>query len=41
MPIDEGVHIDLQFLILEVKRQARASQSVIARPTSMKVTRSR
>ena len=29
MPIDEGVNVDLQFLILEVKKQARASLSVI------------
>lgn len=37
MPIDEGVNVDLQFLILEVKKQARASLSVIERPTPSKI----
>lgn len=37
MPLDEGVNVDLQFLILEVKKQARASLSVIERPTDRKI----
>lgn len=37
MPINEGVKVDLQFLILEVKKQARASLSVIEKPTVKKV----
>ena len=37
MPIDEGVNIDLQFLILEVKKQARASLSCIERPSLAKI----
>lgn len=37
MPIDEGVNVDLQFLVLEVKKQARASLSVIDRPTARKI----
>lgn len=41
MPIDEGVNIDLQFLILEVKKQARASQSVIEKPTPAKINKIR
>ncbi len=41
MPIDEGVNIDLQFLILEVKKQARASLSAIEKPTPAKVSRIR
>jgi phosphate uptake regulator/tRNA A-37 threonylcarbamoyl transferase component Bud32 len=41
MPIDEGVNVDLQLLILEVKKQARASMSCIERPTSSKARRIR
>lgn len=37
MPIDEGVNIDLQFLILEVKKQARASLSCIEKPSANKI----
>ncbi|MFT7044389.1 MAG: phosphate uptake regulator [Candidatus Azotimanducaceae bacterium] len=37
MPVDEGLNIDLQFLILEVKKQARASASVIDNPTTTKI----
>jgi len=37
MPIDEGLNVDLQFLILEVKKQAQASASVVDRPTSAKI----
>lgn len=36
MPIDEGVNVDLQFLIVEVKKQARASLSYIGKPTPSK-----
>ncbi len=41
MPIDEGVNIDLQFLILEVKKQGRASLSMIDKPTKGKVRKIR
>lgn len=37
MPIDEGINVDLQFLILEVKKQARASLSVIDKPSKRKI----
>lgn len=36
MPIDEGVNVDLQFLILEVKKQAQASLSLIERGSPQK-----
>jgi aminoglycoside phosphotransferase len=39
MPINEGVNIDLQFLILEVKKQAQASLSMAKKPTAKKVAR--
>lgn len=39
MPIDEGVNVDLQFLIVEVKKQARASLSYIDKPTPGKSKR--
>ncbi|MFT5210538.1 MAG: phosphate uptake regulator/tRNA A-37 threonylcarbamoyl transferase component Bud32 [Flavobacterium sp.] len=39
MPIDEGVNTDLQFLVLEVKKQARASQSMVEKPTEKKLER--
>ncbi|XOV88429.1 MAG: PhoU domain-containing protein [Pseudomonadota bacterium] len=41
MPIDEGVNVDLQFLVLEVKKQARASLSYLERPTRNKLKRIR
>lgn len=41
MPLDEGVNVDLQFLILEVTKQAKASLSVIERPTTQKLERIR
>ena len=41
MPIDEGVNIDLQFLILEVKKQAKASLACIERPSAAKIGRIR
>lgn len=41
MPIDEGVNTDLQFLILEVKKQARASLGVIEKPSDAKINRIR
>lgn len=37
MPIDEGINTDLRFLILEVKKQARASLAIIERPTPKKL----
>lgn len=37
MPLDEGADVDLQFLILEVKKQARASLSAIDKPTPKKL----
>ena len=37
MPIDEGLNIDLRFLILEVKKQARASASVVDKPSPAKI----
>lgn len=37
MPIDEGVNVDLQFLIVEVKKQARASLSYLEKPTRGKL----
>jgi len=37
MPIDEGVNVDLQFLILEVKKQSSASLSYIQNPTKPKL----
>lgn len=37
MPIDEGINTDLRFLILEVRKQARASLSSIERPTPAKL----
>ena len=37
MPIDEGVNVDLQFLIIEVKKQARASLSYLEKPTRGKL----
>ena len=39
MPIDEGVNVDVQFLILEVKKQAAASLSYIENPTPKKLTK--
>ncbi len=39
MPIDEGVNTDLQFLVLEVKKQARASQSMVEKPTEKKLAK--
>jgi phosphate uptake regulator len=39
MPIDEGVNIDLQFLILEVKKQARASLAMLETPTGTKLAK--
>jgi phosphate uptake regulator len=39
MPIDEGVNIDLQFLILEVKKQARASLAMLEKPTGTKLAK--
>ena len=39
MPIDEGVNVDLQFLILEVKKQAQASLSYIEKPTKQKLAK--
>ncbi|HIL98715.1 MAG: PhoU domain-containing protein [bacterium] len=41
MPIDEGVNVDLQFLILEVKKQAGASLSFIQNPTKQKLKKIR
>ncbi len=41
MPIDEGVNVDLQFLILEVKKQARASLSYVQNPTRQKLSKIR
>ncbi|MBD3646480.1 MAG: hypothetical protein HUJ31_03285, partial [Pseudomonadales bacterium] len=41
MPLDEGADVDLQFLILEVKKQARASLSAIDRPTQKKLEKIR
>lgn len=41
MPIDEGIHTDLQFLILEIKKQASASLSMLGKPTSQKMKRMR
>lgn len=41
MPIDEGVNVDLQFLILEVNKQAKASLSHIEKPSTQKLTRIR
>ncbi|MDB4068442.1 phosphotransferase [Pseudomonadales bacterium] len=37
MPIDEGLNVDLRFLILEVKKQARASASVVDKPSPAKI----
>jgi phosphate uptake regulator len=37
MPVDEGLNVDLQFLILEVRKLARASASVIDNPTATKI----
>ncbi len=37
MPIDEGINTDLRFLILEVKKQARASLAAIERPSAKKI----
>ncbi len=37
MPIDEGVNVDLQFLIVEVKKQARASLSYLEKPSAGKL----
>ncbi len=37
MPIDEGVNVDLQFLIVEVKKQARASLSYVEKPSRSKL----
>lgn len=37
MPIDEGVNVDLQFLIIEVKKQARASLSFLDKPSPGKL----
>jgi phosphate uptake regulator len=39
MPFDQGLNSDLQFLILEVKKQGRASWSVIENPTPKKVAK--
>ncbi|MCB1692318.1 MAG: phosphotransferase [Pseudomonadales bacterium] len=39
MPIDEGVNVDLQFLIVEVKKQARATLSQTDRPSASKVNK--
>lgn len=39
MPIDEGVNVDLQFLILEVTKQARASLSCLEKPTPGKINK--
>jgi phosphate uptake regulator len=39
MPIDEGVNIDLQFLILEVKKQARASLAMLEKPSVTKLAK--
>ena len=41
MPIDEGVNIDLQFLILEVKKQSKASLAMIERPSEAKLEKIR
>ena len=41
MPVEEGVNIDLQFLLLEVKKQAKASASMIERPSKHKLERIR
>ena len=41
MPIDEGINTDLRFLILEVKKQARASLAAIERPTGGKLEKIR
>ncbi|MCB1646341.1 MAG: phosphotransferase [Pseudomonadales bacterium] len=41
MPIDEGINVDLQFLLLEVRKQARASLSVIDKPSARKIQRIR
>ena len=37
MPLEQGLNSDLQFLILEVKKQGRASLSVIENPTAKKI----
>lgn len=37
VPIDEGINTDLRFLILEVKKQARASLAAIERPSLKKI----
>lgn len=41
MPLDEGADVDLQFLILEVKKQAKASLSAIDKPTAKKLQKIR
>ena len=41
MPIDEGINTDIRFLILEVKKQARASFSAIEKPTQKKLEKIR
>lgn len=41
MPIDEGIDTDLRFLILEVKKQAKASLAIIERPTIGKLEKIR
>jgi len=39
MPLEQGLNSDLQFLILEVKKQGRASLSVIEKPSVKKIAR--
>lgn len=41
MPIDEGINTDLRFLILEVKKQARASLASTERPSPGKLEKIR
>jgi phosphate uptake regulator/aminoglycoside phosphotransferase (APT) family kinase protein len=41
MPIDEGVNVDVQFLIVEVSKQAKASLSYIEKPSSAKLKKIR
>jgi phosphate uptake regulator len=41
VPIDEGIDTDLRFLILEVKKQAKASLAIIERPSASKLEKIR
>jgi phosphate uptake regulator len=41
VPIDEGINTDLRFLLLEVRKQAKASLAAIERPTAKKLEKIR